>query len=408
MTINLLLDLDDTLLKNNFDDFLPNYLEAFSQTVAPIVEPGRFVKALLNSTRDMFDNRQPDCTLLEVFEASFFPPLGIDKEEFSAYADNFYSDVFPKLKGLTKPKPEAVKLVNQALERGFTITISTNPLFPITAIEQRLNWANLSPSDYQYELVSSYEEFHFAKPNPAFFAEVLAQMGWPVGQVVVVGDDLERDIDAARKLGLATFWVNPNEDGKSENKIVSEPSGKLSELMAWLENSPPEELEPDFSTPEALLAILRSTPAALDTLCGDMSSSDWGSRPVHKEWSMTEVICHLRDVDREVNLARIKQLRQKNNPFISGIDTDKWANERKYNEQDGKFALEEFIAVRIELLDMLENLLQDEWLLAARHAIFGPTNLTEMVGIIASHDRLHVHQVNQLIKMNSGSIQTNQ
>lgn len=82
MTINLLLDLDDTLLKNNFDEFLPHYLEAFSQTVAPIVEPGRFVKELLNSTMDMFDNRQPDCTLLEVFEASFFPPLGINERNF--------------------------------------------------------------------------------------------------------------------------------------------------------------------------------------------------------------------------------------------------------------------------------------------------------------------------------------
>lgn len=404
MTVNFLLDLDDTLLKNDFDEFLPYYLDAFSQTVAPIVEPDRFVKALLNSTRDMFLNRQPDCTLLEVFESSFFPPLGIDKDEYFAYAEKFYSSVFPNLKRLTEPKPEAVQLVNQALERGFNVTISTNPLFPITAIEQRLTWADLSPSNYRYELISSFEEFHFTKPNPAYFAEVLAQMGWPAGPIVVVGDDLERDIDAARRLGLATFWVNPHRDGDFKDKRFSSPGGKLSELLDWLENITPEKLVPDFATPDSFLAILRSTPAALDTFCRDLLPSDWKSQPGKNEWSMTEIICHLRDVDREVNLIRINQIRKKDNPFISGIDTDRWAKERKYNEQNGKFALEEFIATRLELLDILENLTHEDWMSPARHAIFGPTNLTEMVSIIASHDRLHVRQVNQSIRTKSGTI----
>ena len=44
MSLAILIDLDDTLLGNNFDEFLPHYLESFSKTVEPIVEPEKFVR----------------------------------------------------------------------------------------------------------------------------------------------------------------------------------------------------------------------------------------------------------------------------------------------------------------------------------------------------------------------------
>jgi hypothetical protein len=35
----------------------------------------------------------------------------------------------------------------------------------------------------------------------------------------------------------------------------------------------------------------------------------------------------------------------------------------------------------------------------ARHAIFGPTHLKELVGINAGHDRLHLQQVKKTINI---------
>jgi hypothetical protein len=46
---------------------------------------------------------------------------------------------------------------------------------------------------------------------------------------------------------------------------------------------------------------------------------------------------------------------------------------------------------------LLEDLPQEGWNLHARHAIFGPTNLKELVNIIAGHDILHVQQVYKAI-----------
>ena len=106
-------------------------------------------------------------------------------------------------------------------------------------------------------------------------------------------------------------------------------------------------------------------------------------------------VCHLRDVDQEVNLARIRRVLQENDPFLSGKDTDPWADERNYICQDGPQALHEFTAARLKLLDLLEAASPQDWERTARHAILGPTPLQELVGIIAEHDRLHIRQVTQ-------------
>ena len=66
--------------------------------------------------------------------------------------------------------------------------------------------------------------------------------------------------------------------------------------------------------------------------------------------------------------------------------------ERQYAIQDGPQALVDFTAARKETLGLLDGL-GTEWSRPARHAIFGPTQLQELVGFMAGHDRAHVQQV---------------
>jgi hypothetical protein len=156
-------------------------------------------------------------------------------------------------------------------------------------------------------------------------------------------------------------------------------------------------LQTIFTSPNALLAVLRSTPAALDTLCHQQGVNlEW--RPAHGEWSAGEVLCHLRDVDKEVNLPRIIKVINERNPFIAGQDTDPWAEIRQYCQQDSWQALADFTETRLKILRLLENLPADGWDRSARHAIFGPTYLSELVNIIAGHDILHVQQIYMVLK----------
>ncbi|MBN1146924.1 MAG: HAD-IA family hydrolase [Anaerolineales bacterium] len=397
MSLILLLDLDDTLLQNDIDSFLPHYLSAFSKEVAPYIEPDRFVRALLAGTRKMVENRRPDCTLKEVFEASFFSALDLDVEGFKAIAERFYAQIFPTLRGLTQPRPEAVQLIEDAQARGYRLVVATNPLFPMTAILQRLDWANLPAEKYAFELITSYESFHFVKPEPGYFAEILAHLGWPSEPAVMVGDDLERDISASRRLGLPAFWLERDGVDSGAGRLAPTASGGLADILAWLDSAPAKSLQPDYTSPSAMLAILRATPAALDSLCRDLQEPYWITRPQPNEWSLAEILCHLRDVDLEVNLPRVRKVLGTDNPFLTGEDTDRWAAERRYAHQDGAQALVQFIAVRLKLLESLETLEPQDWERTARHAIFGPTRLAELVNIIASHDKLHIQQVHQTL-----------
>lgn len=394
----LLLDLDDTLLQNNVDDFLPQYLGAFSRKAAAYLDPNRFVKSLLAGTQAMTENRQPDCTLKESFEATFYPLTGVEMNSFETLAEQFYAEVFPTLHGLTKPIPQSIQMVKDALERGYRLVVATNPLFPRTAILQRLAWANLPADQYPYEIITSYETFHFTKPDPAYYAEILARMGWPSEPAVVVGDDLERDIYAGRRLGLPAYWISqpgkaPANGGDAPTKV-----GRIEELIPWLDQISPQALLAEYNGPTAWLAILRSTPAGLDGFCRGLEGFDWATRSHPDEWSLTEILCHLRDVDQEVNLPRLRKVLDEANPFLPGEDTDRWAEVRQYCFQDGLQALHQFIAIRGELVSLLEALAVNDWQRPARHAIFGPTRLQELVSIIAAHDRVHMGQVHELLK----------
>lgn len=394
MSLTLLLDLDDTLLKNDINAFVPVYLKAFAKEVAPVSDPEKFVMALWGGTREMMKNTRPDCTLQEVFFENFYPNLALDRQAFHPIQERFYGQVFPTLRSLTQPIPQAVDLVKEAAQRHYRLAIATNPMFPRTAVVQRLDWAGLPESQVEYDLIASFETFHFTKSDPAYYAELLARLGWPDGPVVMVGDDLEGDILNARKMGLAAFHIGPPQAAH----VDGIPHGGQADVLPWLDQVGEGALAPRYTLPSAILPIMKSTPAVLDSQCRVLPVESWKKHPNSGEWGLTEILCHLRDVDAEVNLPRLDKILDETYPFIPGMDTDHWAEERKYSQQDGRQAFRQYLSGRMKLIDRLAALTEEDWQRRARHTIFGPTTLSEMMGIIASHDRLHIQQVEQVIK----------
>ena len=398
VTLTLLIDLDNTLLSNDMDGvFLPAYLQTLSQALAPYADPRALVKTLLQATQKMVENRRPDCTLIEVFNQAFYPPLGLNEEAMQAPIEKFYAEVFPTLAPLTQPRPKAVDLVAEALKRGCRLVVATNPLLPRAAVLHRLEWAGLPVEKYPFELITAVEQFHFSKPNPTYLAEILGYIGWPEGPVVMVGDDPRRDIQPARRMGLPAYWLSQGQVWPDEILEIPTAGGPLEGLLPWLDSQAEEALQPNLSLPGAILAVLRSTPAVLDGGLRSLPGEAWTQNPGPGEWSVTEVLCHLRDVEAEVNLPRFQKVLQEANPFLPGMDTDPWAEQRLYFCQDGPDALQRFTGARLKLLDMLENLPPESWERKARHAILGPTSLRELAGIIASHDRLHIQQIKSLL-----------
>jgi hypothetical protein len=49
------------------------------------------------------------------------------------------------------------------------------------------------------------------------------------------------------------------------------------------------------------------------------------------------------------------------------------------------------------LVELLNKISPETWKSKVRHAIFGPTDLHELVVILAGHDRLHIRQVYEIL-----------
>jgi FMN phosphatase YigB (HAD superfamily) len=393
MTLSLLIDLDDTLLSNDIISvFLPAYLKALGKHMNSFVAPDVMIPKLLAATERMIANNDPASSLERVFDQYFYPEIGKTKLELKEVLEQFYDEVYPALNKHTEMRPEAAALIRYAREKGHTVVVATNPLFPRKAILHRLRWAGLDPDVWQFALITTYEYFHYAKPNPAYFAEILAQAGWPDQPTVMIGNSMQEDLLPASQLGLPVFWVSPDAAELPGEFHPLSASGNLSDVPAWIERVEAEGLRQTYTTPAALLAVLKSTPAAFDTLSKSLTDRQWKERPNPGEWSLTEIFGHLRDVDREVNIPRMEKIAAQSNPFVPGIDTDPWAEERDYFYQDGRTALKEYIEARSQLIKHLEALPQAGWRLSARHAIFGPTNIQELVSFIATHDRSHIQQ----------------
>jgi HAD superfamily hydrolase (TIGR01549 family) len=394
MPITVLLDLDDTLLLSDMDKFLPAYLQALSNFLSDF-PPEETIRQVMVATRHMALNRDPSKTLEEVFDASFYPGMGIDKKDIWNQIVDFYSNVFPSLKPLTQPKPGALDLVDYLSREGYRIIIATNPLFPQAATHHRLEWAGMPVEKYPFTIVSTYEHFHFSKPDPAYYTELLAQAGWPGDPVVMIGDDFDMDILPAARLGIPAFWITDHHTKYQMPENVQ--PGDISGVIPWLENISQTTSEIHITPPLGYLSVLRSTPAALDTFTKNFAGEDWGRRPGDHEWSITEVVCHLRDVDQEVNWPRLQKVMAEDNPFLPGVATDPWADERQYHQEDGLVALSEFIKIRQKLTELLSSLQPDDWHRKVRHAIFGPTEAKELIGFIATHDRVHIEQAKKLV-----------
>jgi FMN phosphatase YigB (HAD superfamily) len=394
MTLTVLLDLDDTLLISDMEKFLPAYLQALSGFLDDL-PPKETIRQVLVATRHMEMNRDPSKTMEEVFDASFYPGLGINKKDIWNKIIQFYDEVFPTLQTVTQTKPGALELVDALFEQGHRVIIATNPLFPQAATYHRLAWAGFPVNQYPFSLVSTYENFHFSKPDPAYYAELLAQSGWPPDPVVMVGDDLDMDILPVSKLGIPAFWISQHNPPANMPETVR--SGEIEDVLPWLKEISDTISEPHFDHPLAHLAILRSTPAAIHTLTRSFSEQDWNKRPGEDEWSTTELMCHLRDVDLEVNLPRLQKVMSEDNPFLPGVATDPWAEERSYCSESGPDALKNFSEIRTKITDLLESLEPGDWQRMARHAIFGPTTIRELTGFIATHDRVHVAQVKSVL-----------
>lgn len=230
----ILFDLDCTLLDNPMETFLPKYLEALTARMAHLIPPHRFVEQLMSSTRVMAGNTDPTRTNRQVFMEDFFPKVGYPPEVLMPIFDDFYAHDFGQLRIYTRARPEARLIMEEVFAQDYTVVIATSPVFPLTAIEQRLKWAGVR--DFDYALITSYENMHACKPHLAYYREILDIIGCRAEECLMVGNSFEDDIAPAMKLGIRCFWVADAKADVTKLALQADLQGTLADLGRLVES----------------------------------------------------------------------------------------------------------------------------------------------------------------------------
>jgi HAD superfamily hydrolase (TIGR01549 family) len=236
MTITtILLDLDDTLLDSNTPAFVAAYIKKLDQALRHFLPvPDDFMRVLRSAMAHMQANNDPTVTNHQAFYDTFLSYFNGDRAKVLVAIDQFYRESYPTLRSLVQPRPEAAPLVETLFKNGYRVIIATNPVFPRTAVEQRLAWAGVL--DYPYELVTWLENMHFSKPAAAYYDEIFDRIKTTPQETLMVGDDPVNDIAPARSLGLPTWWITDLAD--PHNEIETTYKGTLAEFHIWIRPRP--------------------------------------------------------------------------------------------------------------------------------------------------------------------------
>lgn len=428
MTIKaILFDLDDTLLRNDMTHrFAPVYLQKLAEYAvtgfdgSPRLNPALLVQQVVAGSRVMMANTAPLYTLERQFADVFYPALGVREADLLPVLTDFYETQFGTLDYLTGKIAAARPLVEWALGQGYRVVIATNPLFPRRAIEWRLTWAGIPPAEFPDLEITSYERYHFAKPQPAYYAEILARLGVRPDEALMVGNDWGHDILPAAAVGLHVWWIAPPDAAPPATNLapVGQPllyaldgslapsptlagHGTLAALTDWLQADPTLEAldHTPGITPIALLEQLKGMVAALNGLTADLSERQWYAPPDDDddEWSVSEVIQHLIEAETAMLQPRIATVLREDNPFIAAVDLSTIAADRPGDFPAGPAARAAFTRARLATLDCLYGLSNADWLRLCRHTLFGPTHLHELVEITLAHDLQHLTQIRETL-----------
>lgn len=227
----VLFDLDGSLLPMDQDIFIKTYFGMLVKKIAPHgYSPDLLVDTIWKGTVDMVDNdgkKANECRFWDRFVSVF----GEGSLEDMPLFDEFYENDFDKVSSSCGFDPMAATAVSEIKKMGYRVALATNPVFPMAATERRIKWAGLSKDDF--ELVTTYENSRFCKPNLDYYRDIVKTLGVSPEECLMVGNDALEDM-ITEKLGMKVFLLTNCLINKEEKDISAYPSGDLCDLVEFL------------------------------------------------------------------------------------------------------------------------------------------------------------------------------
>ncbi len=224
----ILFDLDGTLLPMDQEEFTNYYFKFLIAKMEPRgYDPKEMIDAIWRGTGAMVKN-DGSATNEEVFW-KVFPEIlgeqaGRDKDEF----DQFYRTEFNKAEAVCGKRAHLDDILKELKGMGFQLVLASNPIFPQHAQCSRMRWAGVDPEDFIY--ITSYENSHYCKPNPAYYLEIAKKLGFDPDECLMVGNDVTEDM-IAESLGMKVFLITDCMINKEGKDISGYPGQTFEELL---------------------------------------------------------------------------------------------------------------------------------------------------------------------------------
>ncbi len=237
-------DLDGTLLPMDIDEFMSAYFKRIAGFMAAHgAEPHAFMAALKAGTQEMAkhaDGRTNEQAFWDTFFPVYEETTGIAlteeaRADMRALSREFYETDFPHIGDVFEADPASARAVDALVEKDYPLVLATMPMFPRRAVEHRLAWAGVDPA--KFARITCYENATSVKPRQTYFSEVLAAIGVPGSEVLMVGNNTMEDM-AVLDLGVEGYLVTDWLLDPVSFDLSTIKHGSLEEFAAWAEALP--------------------------------------------------------------------------------------------------------------------------------------------------------------------------
>lgn len=145
------------------------------------------------------------------------PPLGVRLPADDAGLDALFDDYLAGYRHAWRVFPDVAPLLRTLRERGYRIGLLTNG-----SEAQQLEKLARTGLEAAFDAVCISEQIGVQKPDPRAFTLLAERLGVDPQACVFVGDDLEKDVQGARRAGMRAVLVDRADSGVLDLSTVVE------------------------------------------------------------------------------------------------------------------------------------------------------------------------------------------
>jgi predicted Zn-ribbon and HTH transcriptional regulator len=150
----------------------------------------------------------------------------------------------------------------------------------------------------------------------------------------------------------------------------------------WLDEMDPFEATNYLSqTPDDVMRLINGTRE--DDMCREV---------VVGEWSIRNVLAHLRDAQGVLDF-RVNLLIEKDNPTIESKAVFEWAKKESERPASSMEIFDTYLASRCKTLETLRGIPLADWWRKGRHEEFGTISIKQQASYFATHELTHLPQI---------------